>query len=548
MKKILNILFVFVLIAFSAAAYGQCSAGGGVAFCSPANGNTTATNFPVSVSGANYIVAMKLYVDGQDPAAYTVHSPTMTTALNLPAGSHNLTVVGWDNPGNVYQSSVTINASMSAPTPAPTPTPTSGSCPATGTGVRVCTPSNGGSTASPVQITAGAAAGAGIAAMKVYVDDQDSYTIQSNSINTALPMSAGGHYVVVQAWDNSGNVYKTPVNVTVSGSAGCGTTSGVVFCSPTNGAGTGTSVPVAAAGSNIIIAMKLYVDGQDPPAFSTNSNNLNTTVSLSPGTHNLVVNAWDNPGNVYQQSINVTVGGASASPPPPSGGSGGSVPAPPANATVISNIQNQNGWRTCGGCGNNGGAGTGPQYDISQGIYSPSISGSSADFYVSSGPVYSGAYYFIEQPTVPNPVTYLKYEFDLYIPSQYVNAPQALEWECQENANGYTYNFAWQADYGSGHLRVFNYTTKNWEDTGIPFQKLSGGTWHHIIALNHASGTQTVHDSITIDGVTTPVNITHQALYTGNGPELTNAFQLDLDQNGTPYQVYLDNMKVTLAN
>jgi hypothetical protein len=533
------------LAAFSAVAHAQCASGSGVAFCSPTNGSTTATNVPISISGANYIVAMKLYVDGHDPAAYTVQSSTMATTLNLPAGSHNLTVVGWDNPGNVYQSSVTINAS--AATLPPASTPTSGSCPATGTGVRVCTPSNGGSTTSPVQITAGAAAGAGIAAMKVYIDDQDSYTIQSNSINTALPMSAGGHNVVVQAWDNYGNVYKTPVNVTVSGSAGCGTTSGVVFCSPTNGASTSGSVPVVAAGSSIITAMKLYVDGQDPAAFSTNSNNLNTTLNLSPGTHNLVVNAWDSPGNVYQQSINITVGGAAAPPAPPVS-SGGSIPAPPANATVISNIQNQSGWQTCGGCGNEGGAGTGPQYNIAQGIYSPSLSGSSADFYVSSGPVYSGAYYFIEQPTVPNPVTYLKYEFDLYIPSQYVNAPQALEWECQENANGYTYNFAWQVDYASGDIRLFNYTTKNWEDTGIPFQRFSGNTWHHIITLSHASGTQTVHDSITIDGVTKPVNITHQALYTGNGPELTNAFQLDLDQNGTPYQVYLDNMKVTLAD
>jgi hypothetical protein len=71
---------------------------------------------------------------------------------------------------------------------------------------------------------------------------------------------------------------------------------------------------------------------------------------------------------------------------------------------------------------------------------------------------------------------------------------------------------------------------------------------HHIIAMYHASGTQIIHDSLTIDGVTFPANITHDALFTGNGPELTNAFQVDLDGNSTPYHVYVDNMTVTLAD
>ena len=638
------------MASFVALAHGQCSVGSGVQFCYPSNGAATGTSLTISAAGASNIVAMKLYVDGQDPAAYSAQSASMSAPLNLGGGQHNLTVVGWDNPGNVYQSSITVMAGASTPnpvpagpcgangtgvtvcspwngasttspvqinaaaaagpgiaamkvyiddqdsytiqsntistalpmstgshnvvvqawdnsgnvykttvtvsvsggqpTPAPTPAPTpvAGPCGPSGTGVTICAPMNGASTGSPVQITAGAAGGGGIAAMKVYIDNQDSYTIASNSINTALPMSAGSHYVVVQAWDNSGNVYKTPVTISVAGGApsapaSCGTTSGVQICSPTNGSAASGAVQVTAAGSSGIVALSLYVDGQNPPAFTTQSNSLNTTVDLSSGGHNLVVNGWDNAGNVYQSSINVNGQGAPASP-----NTGGSVPAPPANAIVLSNIQNQQGWQTCGGCGNNGGSGAGPDYGITQGLGNPSLSGSAADFYINGGPAYSGGYYFIEQPTVPNPVTYLKYEFDLYIPSQFASAPQALEWECQENANGYTYNFAWQADYASGTWRVFNYTTKNWEDTGIIFQKFAPDTWHHVIAMYHTSGTQIVHDSITVDGVTHGAGITHQALYTGNGPEFTNAFQVDLDQNGTPYQVYVDNMKVTLAD
>ena len=241
--------------------------------------------------------------------------------------------------------------------------------------------------------------------------------------------------------------------------------------------------------------------------------------------------------------------GSSATPTPTNtSGNNGNAPLPPVGAITISNIQNQRGWQTCGGCGNDGGGGQGPAYDITQSISTPSLSGSSADFWVTGGPAFSGGYYFIEQPAVSNPASYLRYEFDLYIPAQYASAPQALEFECQQNANGYTYNYAWQADYGSRTWRVFNYTTKQWEGTSIVFQPFAGDTWHHIIAIYHASGTQIVHDSITVDGVTHPANITHDALSTGNAAELTNAFQVDLDAKSSPYHVYVDNMTLSLAN
>ena len=215
---------------------------------------------------------------------------------------------------------------------------------------------------------------------------------------------------------------------------------------------------------------------------------------------------------------------------------------------MLSNIQKQAGWQTCGGCGNDGGGGTAPAYGFTQTISSPSLSGSSTDFWIHGGPAYTGGYYFIEQPPVPNPVSYLRYEFDLYLPSQYASAPQALEFECQQNANGYTYNYAWQADYSTKTWRVFNYTTKHWEGTPIAFQPFAPDTWHHIIAVYHAQGTQIFHDSITVDGVTYNANVVHDALFTGNGPELTNAFQVDLDGSSTPYDVYVDNMKLSLAN
>ena len=121
--------------------------------------------------------------------------------------------------------------------------------------------------------------------------------------------------------------------------------------------------------------------------------------------------------------------------------------ADPAGAIVYASLQSQGGWQTCGGCGNVGGTGQGPDYHMAQGVSNPSLSGSAADFYVNGGPAYTGGYYFVEQPTIANPVSYLRYDFDLFVPGQYANAPQAIEFECQQTTNGNTYNFAWQAEY-----------------------------------------------------------------------------------------------------
>jgi hypothetical protein len=238
-------------------------------------------------------------------------------------------------------------------------------------------------------------------------------------------------------------------------------------------------------------------------------------------------------------SASNTPGNSTGSPAPTP-----SAPTPTA-AIVIAGIQNQAGWQTCGGCGNVGGTGQGPDYHMTQGITDPSLSGHAADFYVNGGPAYTGGYYFVEQPTIQNPVSYLRYDFDMYIPAQFANAPQAIEFECQQTTNGNTYNFAWQADYASNTWRVFNYSTKQWEGTGIPLQRFAPNTWHHISAVFHAAGTQAIHDSLTVDGQTTNTNISHEATNTGTRLEFTTGFQVDLNASSTPYHVYVDNLQLS---
>jgi hypothetical protein len=55
-----------------------------------------------------------------------------------------------------------------------------------------------------------------------------------------------------------------------------------------------------------------------------------------------------------------------------------------------------------------------------------------------------------------------------------------------------------------------------------------------------------LHDALTVDGVRIPVNITHNAFFSGAANNhFTNAFQLDSNSVAAPYSVYVDKMRIT---
>ncbi|HKV91122.1 MAG TPA: alkaline phosphatase family protein [Candidatus Angelobacter sp.] len=88
-------------------------------------------------------------------------------------------------------------------------------CAATHTGVTVCAPSAGSTDASPVHFVAAAASSHPITAMRIYIDNLSKFTANASSLNTSLAVSAGTHSVVVQAWDSSGAVFKSPLTIHV---------------------------------------------------------------------------------------------------------------------------------------------------------------------------------------------------------------------------------------------------------------------------------------------------------------------------------------------
>jgi hypothetical protein len=93
------------------------------------------------------------------------------------------------------------------------------------------------------------------------------------------------------------------------------TSPSVTICSPLNGATVNSPVTLTAGttdNSNPVTAMIAYVD--NVIAYKVSTNQLSTSLSLTAGTHNVTVNAWDSSGAVFKTTVIITVSGTGTPP------------------------------------------------------------------------------------------------------------------------------------------------------------------------------------------------------------------------------------------
>jgi len=242
-----------------------------------------------------------------------------------------------------------------------------------------------------------------------------------------------------------------------------------------------------------------------------------------------------------------SVSSSNATPTPTPGTVPSPTPTPTSNATVINKVE-ESPWLTCGNCGNTGATGATAAYSDTLGIATPSEDGSSTQFSIAATVPYTNGYFYQRHTPVATQINALTYEFDIYIPAGSENLPQGIEFECQQILNGWVYNFSWQALYPTNQWRIFDYGLKRWDATGLAFTRFTPGTWHHIVAEYHNDTVAhtVLHDALTVDGVRMPVNITHNAFFSGAvNNQFTNAVQLDSNSTPAPYSVFIDQMKIT---
>ena len=394
-------------------------------------------------------------------------------------------------------------------------------------GVTVSSPAAGSTAGSPVQFAASASGAYPISAMRIYVDGNSAYTVNAGSLNTSLGMAAGGHSIIVQAWDTHGNVYKNAFSLTVSGSATTSGGSGVSVTSPADGSTVGAPIHVVASASagNPISAMRIYLDGNS--MYTVSASQLDTTVSAAAGTHSLIVQAWDTTGAVYKQPLTVIVG------------SGTTSTTDSAATTIISSIQKMAGWESCTTCAGLGGNGPAAQYGYSQGVASPSLSGGAMEFYLGGTTPYSDAIWW-EQLGANNNATHFQYDLDFYLTSPQVS--EALEFDVNQSIGNQKFIFGTQCGVISdGQWDVWDTLGNTWRPTGIACPMPAAFQWHHLTWEFYRDNTYTHYVAVTLDGVKHYVNIAYQAKPWGAN-EINVAFQMDGNVRQDAYNAWLDNV------
>ncbi len=388
-------------------------------------------------------------------------------------------------------------------------------------GVTISSPAPGSTSASPVHFVASASSGASIIAMRIYVDNVSVFLTSSANLDTLVPMTTGTHSVVVQAWDSSGGIVKTPETINVTASTGA-----VAVSSPANNATVPSPFQVIASASapRPIVAMIAYLDGQIVANVATAS--MNASVSAGSGSHSLVVQAWDNTGAVYKQALTVSVG------------SSGPVPS---NATTKSEIQKLTGWQSCTVCAGANGSGPSATFSMNQFQASPSLSGSSTKFNISGSTPFSDALWW-KQLGAADSATNFKYDVDFYLTNP--QAPQALEFDVNQSIGNMKFIFGTQCAPKDGVWDIWDNAGVAWRSTGVACTPPAAFVWHHLTWELRRTSTQVIFVAFTYDGVRHFLNRAFNARPV-SAHELNVAFQMDLNGNAQAYSVWLDN--VTLS-
>jgi hypothetical protein len=244
---------------------------------SPASINANATS-------GHPITGWHIYVDGVDSfSAGQVTS--ISTTLPMDVGTHTVIVRAWDSTGAFGDQTLTLTV-------------------VSGVDVTVSSPVTNQTVASPFTVNASATSSHVITAWHIYADGVDKFSAgQVNSISASITgLAAGSHTLIIRAWDSTGATGDETVVVNVV------TGVSVTVSSPANNAVVASPVSISASASSghVVTGWHIYVDGVD--SFTAGqAGSINASVAMSPGSHTVLVRAWDSTGAFGDQTLTLTV-------------------------------------------------------------------------------------------------------------------------------------------------------------------------------------------------------------------------------------------------
>ena len=405
--------------------------------------------------------------------------------------------------------------------------------------VAITTPSNNSTVGTSVPIIASSSTSCrlGVAASGIYVDDVLRYVVNGNVVNTSVTLSPGNHKVVVQEWDFCAGTSAAPLNLSVA------TSVGVVVTSPAAGSTVGTQTAfVASATTNCpagVASMGVYVN--NALIYRTAGSRLNAPITLQVGKQQAVVQEWDNCGGSATSPVDVTVTGG---------------------GTTIANLQAAPGWNQWGELPPVYGICSAPCHGINWTMWqhesAVSKSGNGTGFSMSGQTPYSDVLWsnpVIGQgnrqgltdsahtllPTLHN----FRLDTDLFITNLAVT--QDLEFDINMYENGVGMEWGTECNHLNGGVwDIWDNVNATWVHTAIPCV-LNNGAWNHVtLQVQRESNNDLLYQSITVNGVVSPLNITVAPFPVPSGWwGMTVNYQMDGDHAMHSNTTYLDNTNFT---
>jgi hypothetical protein len=219
-----------------------------------------------------------------------------------------------------------------------------------------------------------------------------------------------------------------------------------------------------------------------------------------------------------------------------------SVPAQAQN--TISNIEKMSGWQSCSACAGPGGHGANVPHGIAQHVKSPSLDGSSTQYWLGGSHPYSNALFF-KPLGGRNGATHFIMDFNFWIGN--ASVAQGLEMDIFYARNGKKNFFLTECDSRgtySGTWQVSNAVIDRWQHTGLPCHVRSYA-WNHVtLEFYRQPDGNTRFVSVSMNGSKQYVNRTYPAKKDGSF-QMNAAIQLDGDNAQHDYSVFADKMKIT---
>jgi hypothetical protein len=288
----------------------------------------------------------------------------------------------------------------------------------------------------------------------------------------------------------------------------------------------------SATSSYPITGWHIYVDGTN--MFSANNlASINVYLTISQGTHQVVIRAWDATGaygSIYDQ---ITVQGTFSL-----------LPTPPPTSKVFTGLDDMSGWGSCDSNACAGGSGTG-SYWMAQYQTTPSLDGASMELYNSGA--WANALWW-KKLGANDWASHFLWDFYVWVDNASLTGAQALEFDVFQFLGGYNYMIGSQCDYAAGLWDIWDEYHGRWIHAGIPCLKFSPGTWHHIKwYVERVPNTHTYHyDTLIVDRAGFPVNTTYSAAYIGWSDNFGAQYQLDVNGTGVGYHEWVDKSKLTI--